>query len=405
MGSVKARILGGLATLLFASTAVTADDAVERGKYLVVLGDCAGCHTNGRQPAYSGGRAFSAGFGVVYSSNITPDKATGIGRWTGDQFYRAMHEGISANGKHLYPAFPYAYFTHLNRADTDSLFAYLKTQKPVHAVPAKDQLIFPFNIRTGMIAWNAMFLNPTPFKSDPSKSPAWNRGAYIVNGLGHCGACHTPKNVMFGDKKDAAFTGETVDHWFSANLTGSKRDGLGRWSAADIVQYLKTGQNTHAVAVGSMQEVITLSTSKMQDRDLGAIAEYLKSLPAQAATNPKSSSAAQMAQGQAVFVAHCSVCHLSSESAHGSREFPSLDSDTLIRGRNPTTVLHVLLDGSQSPKTDNAPTGYSMPSFAALSDENIANVATYIRNAWSNRAGAVSAKEVAKLRKELRPVP
>jgi mono/diheme cytochrome c family protein len=226
-----------------------------------------------------------------------------------------------------------------------------------------------------------------------------------VNGLGHCGACHTPKNVMFGDKKDAAFTGETVDHWFSANLTGSKRDGLGSWSKNDIVQYLKTGQNTHAVAVGSMQEVITLSTSKMQDGDLAAIAEYLTSLPAQAAVNPKPPSAEQMARGQAVFVAHCSVCHLSTESAHGSREFPLLDGDTVIQARNPTTVLHVLLEGSESPKTDNAPTGYSMPSFAALSDENIADVATYIRNAWGNRAAVVNTNDVAKLRKELQPSP
>lgn len=404
MGGVKSGIIGCVTACLILSTAM-AETAVERGKYLAVLGDCAGCHTNGAHPAYSGGRAFEAGFGIVYSSNITPDRATGIGAWTNDQFYRAMHEGISATGKHLYPAFPYAYFTHITRADTGALFAYLKTQKPVRAVPLKDRLVFPFNIRTGMIAWNAMFLDTTPFKPDPSKSHAWNRGAYIVNGLGHCGACHTPKNVMFGDKKDAAFTGETVDHWFSANLTGSKRDGLGSWNKADIVQYLKTGQNTHAVAVGSMQEVITLSTSKMQDGDLAAIAEYLKSLPAQAAASPKPPSSEQMAQGQAVFVAHCSVCHLSTESEHGSREFPLLDGDTVIQARNPTTVLHVLLEGSQSPKTGNTPTGFSMPSFAALSDKKIADVATYLRNAWGNRAAAVNTNDVATLRKELQPSP
>lgn len=399
---MKARVGVVVAALLSASAAI-ADSAVERGKYLAVLGDCAGCHTNGRAPAFSGGRAFVAGFGIVYSSNITPDAATGIGGWTSNQFYRAMHEGIAASGKHLYPAFPYAYFTHVSRADTDALFAYLKTRKPVNAVPPTDKLVFPFNIRTGMIAWNAMFLDPAPFKSDPSKSPAWNRGAYIVNGLGHCGACHTPKNVVFGDKKNVEFTGETIDHWFSANLTGNKRDGLGRWSKAEIVQYLKTGQNMHAVAVGPMQEVITLSTSRMQDGDLAAIAEYLKSLPAQAEVSSESPRADQMARGQAEFVAHCTVCHLSTESAHGSREFPLLDGDTVIQARSPTTVLRVLLEGSQSPKTDNAPTGYSMPSFVALSDANIADVATYIRNAWGSRAGAVNTTAVTKLRKELQP--
>jgi mono/diheme cytochrome c family protein len=402
MGRMKAGLLGLLAALLLMGASAATPEA-ERGKYLAVIGDCVGCHTNHNQPTYSGGRPLSAGFGVVYSSNITPDKPTGIGNWTADQFYRAMHKGISASGKHLYPAFPYPYFTHIARADTNALFAYLKTLKPVRAIPPKDRLVFPFNIRTGMIAWNAMFLDARPFAADQSKSAAWNRGAYIVNGLGHCGACHTPKNVLFGDKINVAFTGETLDHWFSANLTGSKQDGLGTWSKADIVQYLKTGQNTRAIAVGSMQEVVTLSTSKMQDSDLGAIAEYLKSLPAQSTAVPEEPLPKQMAEGQAVFVVHCAVCHLSTETAHGSRAFPLLDGDTLIQGHSSTTVLHVLLEGSQSPKTENAPTGYSMPSFAALSDRNIADVATFIRNAWSNRADAVSVKDVTKLRKELQP--
>jgi mono/diheme cytochrome c family protein len=314
-----------------------------------------------------------------------------------------MHKGISANGKHLYPAFPYVYFTHISRADTDTLFAYLMTLKPAHAVPPKNRLAFPFNIRVGIVAWNAMFLHATPFRPDPSRSPAWNRGSYIVNGLGHCGVCHTPKNIVFGDKKTAMFTGETLDHWFSANLTGDKRDGLGRWSKADIVRYLRTGQNTRAVAVGSMQEVISLSTSKMADSDLDAIAEYLKGLPAQSEIDRKSPDSDQMAKGQAVFVAHCRVCHLSDEFMHGIRAFPLLDGNTVVEARNPTTVLRVVLEGSQSPKTDNAPTGYSMPAFAALSDKDIADVTTYIRNTWSNRASSVTAETVAKLRKELQP--
>jgi mono/diheme cytochrome c family protein len=382
--------------------AARADDAAEAGRYLAVVGDCAGCHTNGMQPAYSGGRGFSAGFGLVYSSNITPDRATGIANWSAEQFYRALHRGISPDGRHLYPAFPYPYFTHTSRADTDALFAYLKTLKPVRKATPPDRLMFPFNIRAGMAAWNAMFLDPTPLKSDPTKSARWNRGAYIVNGLGHCGACHTPKNAMFGDRKDAAFTGETIDYWFSANLTGSRRDGLGDWSAADIVQYLKTGRNEHAAAAGSMLEVITTSTSRMRDGDLAAIAEYLKSLPPKTAPPAKPPPRTQMQRGEAVFVAYCSACHLSLSVTDGAKDYPPLAGNTLVQGRKPETVLRIVLEGLQSPQTGNAKTGYSMPSFVALSDDHIADVATYIRNTWGNRASPVSKSDVVRLRKALR---
>ena len=378
--------------LLFAASRASAADTVTRGEYLAVLGDCRGCHTtNGRAP-WSGGRGFGAPFGTVYSSNITPDRQTGIGNWTRDQFYRALHEGIAADGRHLYPAFPYAYFARVTRADSDALFAYLRTLKPIRAAKPTNRLSFPFNIRGGLAVWNAMFLEEAQFKPDPKHSPAWNRGAYIVNGLGHCGECHTPKNALFGDRRDKAFTGETIDGWFSSNLTGARRDGLGGWSAGDVVEYLKTGRNRHAVAAGPMQEVITVSTSLMGDGDLAAIAEYLKSLPPKETAEPKPPDLAQMQRGRDVFAQHCAVCHTASGIA------PLFSGNTLVQARKPTTVLKIVLGGSQAPSMPGHPPSYSMPAFAALGDGEIADVATYIRNAWGNRASAVTLKDVKALR-------
>jgi mono/diheme cytochrome c family protein len=378
----------------------SAQDIVARGKYLATLGDCAGCHTNANGPQYIGGLPFVAAFGTLYSSNITPDKATGIGNWTSDQFYQTLHTGVTADGKHLYPAFPFVYFTHITRADSDAIFAYLRTVKPVRAIPPTNKLIFPFNIRAMMEFWDVLFFDKGTFRDDSSKSAAWNRGKYIVNGFGHCAACHTPKNLLFGDEKSKALTGGIQENWFSANLNGNAHGGLGKWSAADIVQYLKTGWNKYAAAAGSMQEKVTSSTSHMSDGDLMAIAVYLKSLPPAPQKTPPAPDARAMQAGEAAFVANCSACH-SEPGAGEPRDYPDLAGDTLIMGRNPETVIRIVLQGAESAKTPTAPTRYSMPGFAALTDQDIADVTTYIRNAWSNRASPVSAKNVKALRKTL----
>lgn len=384
--------------VLAISSAVHAANPVARGAYLVILGDCAGCHTNGNGRALSGGQGLAAAFGTVYSANITPDRQTGIGNWSPAQFYRAMHDGIRADGAYLYPAFPFPYFSHISRADTDAIFAYLKSLKPVHSIPPQNRLLFPVDIRETMWFWDAMFLDKRPFRSDSSKSTAWNRGASIVNGLGHCAACHTPKSPLFGDETDKAFTGVILDNWFSANLTGDKRDGLGAWTAADIVQYLKTGRNAHAVAAGPMQQVVAESTSHTSDSDLAAIAAYLKDLPAAPEKVSPSPDPHAMQAGQVVFVESCSACHMEPGSGE-PRDFPKLAGDTLVVGRDPTTVLHIVLKGAQSAMVPSAKTGYSMPSFAALSDQDIADVTTYVRNAWGNRASPVSRDDVLRLRK------
>lgn len=385
-----------------------AQDQVARGRYLATLGDCAGCHTAPHGPAFAGGLPFHAQFGTVYSTNITPDRDTGIGNWTAGQFYRALHEGIAADGKHLYPAFPYFYFNRVSRADSDALFAYLKTRTPVHREPTPNRLLFPFNIRAVMIFWNWLYLDRSRPKAPIGTSRQWRRGEYLVNGLGHCAACHTPKDPLFGDIKSKALTGAVVDNWFSANLTGNAIDGLGKWSHADLVTYLATGRNKYATAAGSMQEKVSSSASHMTDADRQAIATYLKSLAPHKMARSQAPEAGQMAAGEAVFAQHCKICHQPPEEpiqpgAGSLPDYPRLGGDTLILGRDPTTVLRIVLEGAASPVTPNGRTTYSMPSFATLADDKIAAVVTYIRNSWGNRASPVPASVVKRLRARIAP--
>jgi mono/diheme cytochrome c family protein len=371
----------------------TDEVAVARGRYLATAGDCEICHTSsgGGAKPYAGGYALHAIFGTVYSTNLTPDKDTGIGNWTPAQFHRALHSGIGGDGEHLYPAFPYIYFARVNRADSDAIFAYLRTVKPVTYRPPPNRLIFPTNIRMGMAVWDALFLDHTRHPPDPAKSGQWNRGADLVNGLGHCGGCHTPKNILFDDKKDELFRGETIDGWYAPNLTGTMRDGLGKWSAADIATYLKTGGNRFGRVTGAMADVVRVSTSHLTDGDLAAIAVYLKSLPAAPEPSPPAPNADAMAAGQAVFVERCAICH----QAPG---YPPLAGNGLVQSRDPTTVVRVILQGSQSYAMPRGRIGFSMPAFPVLSNAELADVATYIRNAWGNRASPVSKTQAKRLR-------
>jgi len=400
-----------LACLCWTVPAKAQDPIAARGQYLALLGDCAGCHTAAHKPPFTGGLPFTAAFGTIYSTNITPDSATGIGRWNKDQFYRALHEGIAADGRHLYPAFPYIYFTRISRSDSDALFAYLQSLKPVRQPATPNRLLFPFNIRLVMMVWNWLYLDDKRFLPDSTRSAAWNRGNYVVNGLGHCAACHTPKNILFGDKTSQAFSGANLEHWYAANLTGDSHEGLGKWSHDDLVRYFATGRNQFATAAGSMQEKVTLSLSNLTDADRSAIATYLKSLPPRASGAVTTPDADQMARGQAIFVNHCSICHgppgTPDQPGQAGKlpDYPKLAGDTLVLGRDPTTVIRILLEGAQSPMTGHESTTYSMPSFAALSDAEIADVATYVRNNWSNHAPPVHSSTVTALRRAIAREP
>ena len=373
---------------------------VERGRYLAAAGDCQGCHTTAGGAPYAGGRPLETPFGTVLSANLTPD-ASGLKGWNADQFYRAMHEGISANGDHLYPAFPYNYFTHMPRSDTDALFAYLQSLPPVGNRPDRNQLPFPFNIRALVSVWNLLYLDKTTFAADPAHNEQWNRGAYLVEGLGHCAACHTPKTILGGPQKGHDFHGGAFGDWFAPDLTPNGRTGLGGWSRDETVAFLRSGRNPHASAMGEMGLVVQDSTSMLADDDLQAIVAYLADRGASPGVSMTPPDTAQMKAGEAIFVDECSACHLM--HAQGQPlAFPPLAHSANAQQTDPTTALHIILAGAQASPTRAAPTAFTMPAFAwKLDDKQVAAVATYVRNEWGNAAPAVGADQVAKLRGKL----
>ncbi len=374
---------------------------IRRGQYLVAVGDCASCHTRPGGPPLAGGLGLNTPFGVIYSPNLTSDANTGIGAWTGDQFYRAMHEGIGAHGENLYPALPYPWFTHVSRADDDAILAYLKYTQPVRYSPPANKLPFPLNIRFMVKAWNLLFFKPAGFQTDARQSAEWNRGAYIVNGLGHCGDCHTPKNLLGADKAHSYLQGGNLENWVAPDLTGNPHAGLGGWSVDDITEYLKTGRNAHAGAGGSMAEAVSYSTSLMTDQDRHAIAVYLKTLapsPDPAMAQPD---AGAMRRGAAIYSDACASCHLSDGSGQ-TRIFPPMRGDAMAQQADPTGLEHLILAGARIAATPTRPAPLAMPSFAwKLTDQEIADVSTYIRNSWGNRASPVSASSVRSMRNKL----
>jgi mono/diheme cytochrome c family protein len=375
----------------------SSDAQVQVGHHLAVLGDCEGCHNRpGGQP-YAGGLPIPTPFGAIYSANITQDRETGIGAWTANDFWNAMHNGIRADGSKLYPAFPYVYFTHITRGESDALYAYLKTVPPVSYRPPANKLPFPLNIRLLVTFWNLLY-----FKPDKAPTTGPSAGQHIVQGLGHCGGCHTPKTFLGGDKLDHELEGGKIDNWFAPALTADVRTGLGAWSTADVAEFLKTGRNAKANGSASMADVIRFSTSQMTDADLAAIGDYLRAHPSHAVppAAPKPD-AKVMAAGEAIYVDQCSACHAVDGKA-APQFFPPLPGAAVTQSTDPTTIIRFILSGTQTVATDAKPTPLSMPSFGwKLDDEQIAAVATYVRNAWGNAAPAVRASDVGRLRRKV----
>ena len=378
---------------------------ISRGRYLVRAGDCEACHTAPNGKPFAGGRAIPTPFGTIYSTNITPDLDTGIGRWTDEDFYRAMHEGIDRQGHRLYPAFPYPWYTKLSRDDVLSIKAYLDTLAPVRQVHRRNELPWPLDQRGLMAMWNGMYFEEGTYRPDPKRSAQWNRGAYLVEGLGHCGACHSDKNVAGATDMDDPFTGGFAENAYAPSLAGGARDGLGRWTAQDIVQYLGTGRNGRTAAAGPMAEVIEQSTQYLSKPDLEAIATYLMSLPASKDATVAAIDKGTLSRGAALYVDNCEGCHL--EQGKGEiGAFPPLRQSSAVQAASADTLVGVILDGAHIPSTTAEPTGLAMQGFADhLSDTQIADLATYVRNAWGNHAPAVDADDVADLRKTLRQSP
>lgn len=388
---------------------------VARGRYLVQAGDCMACHTaDGGQP-FAGGRAVPTPFGTIYSTNITPDPGTGLGKWRFEEFYRALHHGIRRDGSRLYPAFPYTAYTKVTREDALAIKAYLDTVAPVRQPATNNELPWPLSMRAGMAARTALFFESGIYKPDPEQSDEWNRGANLVEGLLRCSACHTPRNMLGAEKEGEAFSGGVAERAFAPSLRGGMHDGLGAWSVDEVVTYLKTGATT--AAAGPMAEVIERSTQHLSGADFQAVAIYVKNLPGNDARGQDDGRAKsdsgnsgkveqdRLDRGAAVYVDNCQACHMSGGAGQPD-VFPRLKDSSAVMAAKPDTLINVLLQGGRIPATASKPTGLQMPAFdRKLSDAEVADVLTYIRNAWGNGAGAVSESSVTHKRKTMSRAP
>jgi mono/diheme cytochrome c family protein len=372
---------------------------VEKGRYLTIVGDCAACHTlPGSDHELAGGRPIETPFGTLLAPNITPDPQTGIGAWTDDEFVNALTKGTGRHGTRLYPAMPYTYYTRLTRDDALAIRAYLNTVPAVRNAVKTDQLPFPFNMRWTLAGWDELFFHPQTFTPDPHKSAQWNRGAYLAEGLAHCGLCHTPKNFLGADKNGERLQGYNLQGWFAPNITNDTRRGLGSWSVDDIADYLKTGHNNVTTTTGLMSETLNLSTSHMNDDDLKAIAVYLKDQPGQNSEAAAAPDQSVMNKGAQIYADECSGCHKADGSGIPAL-FPTLKGSPAVQQTDPTSLLRVVLRGAEAAGTDKAPTAGSMPQFGwILTDDQVAAVLTYIRNTWGNSAPPVGAGDVHKAR-------
>ena len=387
----------------------------ERGKYVAQLGDCVACHSAIKAPAMAGGRELTTPLGTVFSTNITPDIQTGIGKYSFAQFDRAMRSGVAADGHNLYPAMPYPSYARISEDDMRALYAFLMQGVAPASRPNKPaEMHWPFSMRWGLSFWNWVFLKDAPFSADAGKDAAWNRGAYLVQGLAHCGSCHTPRGIAFQEKamSDAGsngkhyLAGETVEAWRALSLRNL-------WTVEDIVLLLKTGQNGFATVSGNMAEVIHHSTQHFTDGDLTAIATYLKSLPPGEDDLPMPAAPVRVAaatvpadlfttRGGLGYVQFCVDCHRQ-DGAGVKGIFPSLKQNPTIAARDPATLLHITLTGWKTAETVAHPRVYTMPAFARLSDQELAEILSFMRTGWDNKGGPVAASQVKTMRAQLDP--
>ncbi|MEO6840357.1 MAG: cytochrome c [Bradyrhizobium sp.] len=375
-------------------------ETIAHGKALTEAADCASCHTADPAKPFAGGKRIETPFGGLYSPNLTPDRDTGIGAWSDEDFRRALHDGVSPTGARYYPAFPYPYFTKFTRPDLMAIKAYLATLVPVSNRPPPPDLHWPLNYRILMRGWDWLFFKPGILEPDQQKGTEWNRGRYLVEGAGHCGACHTPKNVFGADRRSRAFGGGLVRDQLAPRLDAALRSGLKSWSVDDIVEYLQSGRNGRSHAGGLMAEVVVNSTSKMSDSDVRAIAVYLKDLPAgMPEPHVVPPTETQINDGAKIYKRACIACH-EMDGSGAPRVYPPLPGNANLQSAIPANTLRIILEGAHTVTTPRAPNSGSMPAYANdLSDQEIADVATYIRNSWGNSASAVTSEQVARARK------
>jgi len=380
---------------------------IAHGEYLARAGDCLACHTGRGGEAYAGGLPIPTPFGTFYVPNITPDAQTGIGSWTSAHFWRALHNGRSRDGHLLYPAFPYPNYTHVTRQDSDAIYAYLRSLAPVSQPNRPNTLRFPYDSQFSLAVWRALYFSPGQHVPDPARSGEWNRGAYLVQGLGHCNACHSSRNLL-GATRGAMDLGGgliPVQNWYAPSLSAAHEAGVADWDTQQVVELLRKGVSPQASTLGPMAEVVFRSTQYFSDDDLHAVAIYLKALPpARARPKALGSDAAQAAsarlfdQGAKIYEKQCASCH-GDQGQGAAGAYPALAGNRALQMNSSVNLVRVVVEGGFAPATAANPRPYGMPPFAtALNDEEIAAVVTFMRRSWGNGASPVSPLEVSRSR-------
>ena len=381
---------------------------IDKGEYLARAGDCVACHTQPGGKEFAGGRPMPTPFGALYVPNITPDEDTGIGAWTPDEFYRMMHTGVARDGTLLYPAMPFASYTKVTREDSDAIYAYLMSVPPVKQKNRAHELKFPFNNRDLLLGWRTLYFKEGEYKPDPAQSAEWNRGAYLVQGLGHCAMCHTAINALGGSSESKAFEGGMIpnQNWYAPSLTSNREAGLGNWDIQDIADLLQVGASHRGTTYGPMAEVVYDSLQYLGDDDARAMAVYLKALPQRDSEPPPTSQARLvspdvMELGRKVYAKECAVCH-GDEGKGQAPAYPPLAGNRSITMASPVNSIRMVLNGGFPPGTKKNPRPYGMPPFShILNDDAVAAVVTYIRVAWDNNGTPVSPQQANELRRLL----
>ncbi|HVZ43371.1 MAG TPA: cytochrome c [Ramlibacter sp.] len=380
---------------------------VTRGAYIARAGNCATCHTDRGAAEFAGGRPLETPFGTVFSSNLTPDADTGLGRWSPSQFWRALHYGRSRDGRLLYPAFPYTHYTKVSRADSDALFDFLRSLTPVRKPNRAHELRWPYSTQAALAVWRTLYFRPGVYEEDTEHSPQWNRGAYLVEGLGHCGACHTARNALGATSRDLMdLSGGLIpmQNWYAPALTSPSEAGVRDWSDEEVVRLLQAGASPRATVLGPMAEVVEHSTQYLEAGDLKAMAVFLKALPVTPGASevdprevPRASEAV-VERGAKLYADHCARCH--AERGEGVRgAYPALAGNRAVLLPITANLVQVVLFGGFAPATQLDPRPFGMPPYALqLSDADVAAVLTFVRSSWGNRAAPVTEFDVARQR-------
>lgn len=385
---------------------------LERGRVLALAGNCAACHTARGGAPFAGGRAIVTPFGMVYAGNLTPDPDTGLGRWSAAQFWRALHHGQGADGRRLVPAFPYTEFTRITRSDSDALWAWLRALPPVRQANLGHELRWPYGTPWALAAWRVLFFKPGELPHDPSRSAEWNRGAYLVQGPGHCVACHGGRNAL-GATADAGFGGGFIParNWYAPAFTKASEASVAAWSIDDVVALLRTGAAPQGRAIGPMAEVVVRSTQHLPEADLRAMAVYLKALPQQPDAAPVvlddparlQALGTQVAQGAELYREHCAGCHGAAgeggQLPSGEWAAPPLAGNRMVRQEPAANLVRVIALGGFGAATQARPRPFGMPPFAhVLSEPQMAAVSSFLRRSWGAQASPVDALDVARWR-------